>query len=51
MGSNLVVQLVAGIKSGEAEKLARAESLFGADDRTTASPVGSPTRTSLPLLS
>jgi len=51
MDDNLVVQLVNAIKSGEAENLARATNLFGADDRTTASPVGSPTRVSLPLLS
>ncbi len=51
MDDNLVVQLVNAIKSGEAENLARATNLFGADDRTTASPVGSPTRVSLLLLS
>ena len=34
MDDNLVVQLVDAIKSGEAEELAQAESLFGSDDRT-----------------
>jgi hypothetical protein len=51
MDDNLVVQLVNAIKSGKAAEMERVDSLFGFDDRTTGSPVGSPTRMSRPLLS
>ena len=44
MDDNLVVQLIDAIKSGEAEGLAQAESLFGSDDRTSASLSGRTSR-------